>query len=196
MLVILEEVSNRKLVDENLVASLLQAEDNELPLLYDLTVLATRIIEDYTGRIFHVQRYREDIFENIDGRVLLSMYPIVEIVSVTCCNSDVEYKLLDAETGVLYIEPVARPAIASNLGIYPSGAVEYALVPVSVEYRAGYSEIPGEIQNACIELVKSMYLKRGSSSDVESENIGGYSVRYDMRRSLLDKLIGRWRGTI
>lgn len=65
-----------------------------------------------------------------------------------------------------------------------------AISNVKIVYTAGYSTIPADVDDACIELVKLKYNKKGSRG-VESEKIGSYSVTYskeDIPQDILDTL--------
>jgi hypothetical protein len=45
---------------------------------------------------------------------------------------------------------------------------------VVVRYTAGYVEIPGELEQICIDLTKQYYDKRNINSDLKREKIGDY----------------------
>lgn len=67
---------------------------------------------------------------------------------------------------------------------------------VIVDYNAGYSTVPDDVGQACIELVAAAYRARFKDANVDSETLGDYSytsaVR-DAQQDLLDNLLGSWK---
>jgi hypothetical protein len=52
-------------------------------------------------------------------------------------------------------------------------------VPLIIAYRAGFKDIPEDVQDACIQLVKSRWYARARDPNVKTENVAGvYSAEY------------------
>lgn len=176
---VISPAENRLLVNLNKVKIELNIEEDEI--LYQLIERASRMIEDYTHRIFVKQGYQETLNNINKDKIILSQIPVISIETILM-DEDIllSYDKFDAESGIVYLD---------------NWWGSFYIMPVNkiiIEYTAGYEEIPGEIENACIELVKDMYANRNSSVRVDSERIGSYSVSYGST-SILDKLIPHWR---
>jgi len=49
---------------------------------------------------------------------------------------------------------------------------------ISIAYTAGYATIPADLQMACLEWLKEVYLSSDRPSDVQMERAGDHEVRY------------------
>lgn len=160
------------LTDLATVKALLGITDNTQDSLLELLINAcTDYIERYCGRRFKAPASDVTEYYTGTGRPLLSTYnyPIITITSInerTGVNSFVtvpssEY-YHDANAGLIYL---------SNLTIKdPMG---YKIV-----YKAGYTTIPNDLNQACAQMVVREYNQRAGSGDVQSESLGEYSVTY------------------
>ncbi len=67
---------------------------------------------------------------------------------------------------------------------------------VVIEYTAGFSTIPDDVAQACVEIAAAAYRARFMDANVESESIGDYSYTSAVRTAgedLLDSLLSEWR---
>jgi hypothetical protein len=55
---------------------------------------------------------------------------------------------------------------------------------VRVDYTAGYSTIPADIERVALEMVQDAWTRRTSDNSVESESIGDYAVTYKAAEAL------------
>lgn len=76
-------------------------------------------------------------------------------------------------------EPAADIEIDESAGkVWVSGGVPEGRENVFVSYMAGYSTVPDDLEQACIDLVGEMFRSRQRDSTVRSETLGDYSVTY------------------
>lgn len=71
--------------------------------------------------------------------------------------------------------------------MYYSGKFDEGVGNFKVIYNAGYETIPNDIDQAAIQLISHYYNKR-KGSDVESESIGDYSVKYKSVEDTIQEL--------
>ena len=67
---------------------------------------------------------------------------------------------------------------------------------ILVEYTAGYSTIPDDLEQICIEMVSDAYNARGQDVSVSSESIGSYSYTLAQQVNIDDttaKRLAQWR---
>lgn len=109
------------------------------------------LVESYCNRKFteYVSVPKEEFFDGSDSFVYLEEFPVIEIVSVeTSADAGQTYSefleyYLDSEVGLL--ETVnSKPFVNTN---FPRRSLK-------VSYKAGYSEIPKDLQLACLDLVE------------------------------------------
>jgi len=165
----------------------------------DMIVRASSAIARETRRVFGV----ETVTETLDGsgsRLLgLSRTPIVEVTSVTEDGTAItDYLIEDAEAGALY----RAAGWGRSGGLRMWGTEAYAsgyILPgyqdqrYSVTYRAGYllpsdvnpylspadpQNLPGAVEQACLETVKAWFLERDTDTAVSSVKVGNLSVSY------------------
>lgn len=52
-------------------------------------------------------------------------------------------------------------------------------IPILVQYQAGYSDIPDDLQDAALQLVKAKWFARTRDPKLRSENVvGAYEAQY------------------
>jgi hypothetical protein len=72
-------------------------------------------------------------------------------------------------------EPAADFTTDTTAGILKYfGRFNRGFENVTVRYTAGYVEIPGDLEQICIDLTKQYYDKRNINSDLKKEKIGDY----------------------
>lgn len=165
----------------------------------DAIVRASSAIAKETRRVFGI----ETVTETLDGsgsRLLgLSRYPIFEVTEVLEDGTAItDYSVEDAEVGALYrANGWGRSGGLRMWGTeaYNSGYIlpGYQDLRYSVTYRAGYllpsdvdpyllpgdpQNLPGAVEQACLETVKAWYLSRDVDAAVSSVKVGNLSVSY------------------
>lgn len=176
-------------------------ETDDDDVLTDMIVRASSAIERECRRKFGV----ETVTETLDGtgsRLLgLSRYPIVEVTEVTedgTALESTEYSIEDADAGALYrANGWGRSGGLRMWGTeaYSSGYIlpGYQDQRYSVTYRAGYllpgqvnpfilpgtpENLPGAVEQACLETVKAWFGAREGVGDVSSLRIGQLQIEY------------------
>lgn len=160
-------------------------------LLLDMIARASSVIARETRRTFGI----ETVTETLDGsgsRILgLSRMPIVEVIGVTEDGTAItDYSVEDADAGALYrANGWGRSGGLRMWGTeaYSSGYIlpGYQDQRYSATYRAGYAlpaesgaNLPGAVEQACIETVKAWYFARDTDPAVSSVKVGQLSVSY------------------
>lgn len=165
----------------------------------DMIVRASSAIARETRRVFGV----ETVTETMDGsgsRLLgLSRTPIVEITEITEDGTAItDYTVEDAEAGALY----RANGWGRSGGLRMWGTESYAsgyILPgyqdqrYTVTYRAGYllpsdvnpyllpadpQNLPGAVEQACLETVKAWFMSRDVDPAVASIRVGQLAVAY------------------
>lgn len=167
---------------------------------------ASRRIQRYIGRELGVQQYQA-VMESYGGiNLQLPAYPVRAILRIfdgtdtgtATAISSTEYRL-DAKLGLLNRDIYGWPwswTQRQDIVLYePEPGREYKRY--LVEFSAGYI-LPGgkdsgstwdgttatgptldaDIQDACIELTRSLYLSRDRQPGVQSERVGDLSITY------------------
>ncbi len=137
---------------------------------------ASAAIEKYCGREF-AESERTETYDGDGSRELfVRTFPLGALETVTVVDADeTEYDgdgfRLDTRIGRIV------PKIGAGLSRFPAGVQN-----LRVTYTGGFSTIPADVQEACVQTVQAM---RGATSDsndagMQSERIGDYSyVRFD-----------------
>jgi hypothetical protein len=197
---VIEAASNALLTTRETVKrelSITTTDEDEI--ISDLIVRASSAIARETRRVFGV----ETVTETMDGtgsRLLgLTRTPIVEVTEVTEDGTAItDWLIEDAEAGALY-----RPSgwgISGGLRMWGTEAFASGYIlpgyrdqRYSVTYRAGYllpsdvnpyilpadpQNLPGAVEQACVETVKAAYFARDSDAAVGLVKVGNLSVSY------------------
>lgn len=104
---------------------------------------ASSQIHRYCDRIFPMQVYR-NVFHrdwwrtNLCGPLIAAAWPIVEVIGVSADGSVVDEYLVQADAGL----------------VYRSGYSGFTAADTVLDYRAGYAQIPADIEAAAIRLVR------------------------------------------
>jgi len=83
-----------------------------------------------------------------------------------------EYRV-DYSTGQIHIIADRFPGIRSDdasANRFPSG-----FYPVFVQYAAGYSTVPADLEQICIEIAADLYRERKQDKTITSESLGDYN---------------------
>jgi len=135
--------------------------------LINLINRVTDIMESWLKRKIKVRDYSEKYDGNGDYVLLLNQYPVNSISSLKIDGIE-----QDPSSYVLYGK---RGEIRLLAGYFPKGYQN-----VEVTYNAGYSNIPGLIEQACIEEVVARF-KRGQV-EIESPE-GAKSPSWELHQS-------------
>jgi len=117
--------------------------------------------------------------DNLDGNGLdwihVRNFPVLEIISCTITDHGGQAQTV-AVANLDHDDHTARVQFAeSNTGpyiVFPKGKNNIRMV-----YEAGYGRIPKAVQQACIQVVVSLYSRTSSSTTtgIQSERMGEYS---------------------
>lgn len=157
-----------------------------------LIAVASDIIERYCARKFGKATA---IVENVKGQggnlLILSRSPIIQVSSIK-----LDGELVDPATYELKTEHKAAGMVWRDAGWAWTASSFNAMTPVDaagmekrsyeVTYDAGYvlpkensgRDLPYDLEQACIELVTSLYRGRGRDKNIASEAVGSASRSY------------------
>lgn len=197
---VIEPASNALLTTRDRAKNELGIDSTEFDdLISDMIVRASSAIARETRRVFGV----ETVTETMDGtgsRLLgLSRTPVVEVTEVTEDGTAItDWLIEDDEAGALY--RANGWGISGGLRMwgteaYSSGYIlpGYRDQRYSVTYRAGYllpsevnpfltpgvpQDLPGAVEQACLETVKAWYLSRDVDANLSSVQVGQFRVSY------------------
>jgi uncharacterized phiE125 gp8 family phage protein len=134
----------------------------------NLITRATTFIQNETHRQLLETTYQETIDGDGTTKLFLSEYPIISVDTITI-DDDTVYSSDSAQDGASYYI-YNNPAIIRRSVNWPENYQN-----IVVTYDAGYSTIPGDLEQACIELVAFKYENKDyiglKSQDFGSENI-------------------------
>lgn len=154
-------------------------------LLDDLIQHASDYIVSYTGRKFAKETVVEKLPASGGAHMLLSRTPVVSITGVShdgTTISSTSYVLEDEKAGLIFRETGwADTAIyVSEITRRPS---RFGRKDWQFTYIGGYDlpgstsgqTLPGDLERACIELVKNWYLNRDKDQNLQVQRIGDTS---------------------
>lgn len=144
---------------------------------------ASSAIEAYCQRKFAQQRIIETMKSSGGTVLLLARYPVVTLHEVEYKSTTVaasKYFLDDAASGIL-ANPTDGWIRTSELDY----AIDYTYGYVLPSFSSGTVDLPMDIEQACIEMAKTLYLSRRRDPNLVSEYIPQvYSARYNGSNSL------------
>ena len=170
----------RRLVSVELIESTLGVSELTAESLADA---ATALIERYCDRVFAEQGYEERLPGNGTAVLRLSAFPVISVASVKVNGEDEEEYTLDAVRGWLYTkEGVWRDSFTMARIIELTPVFRANPTPnIVVEYRAGYAEIPVDLQRAALMLAQTIHKQQHVNGALSSESIGDWSYSVDTR---------------
>jgi hypothetical protein len=159
---------------------------------------ASARIRSLTNRVYGEERVTETVRSHGRTQLLLERTPLVEIHEVTFDGEVItDYEIKNRGAGTLY----RRAGWVWTAGLMPWGSgIEDFPAPGSeearfaVDYTAGYVlpsfpssftpnansvDMPEDIEDFCLQLVKVLYYARASDPSLASEKIGDYSYAKD-----------------
>jgi hypothetical protein len=115
---------------------------------------------------------------------------VLATVTLFAADTSSEYTY-DYDTGRLEIDQSWWAYWPLERGIMPD-----AVKSVLIEYTAGYSTIPDDLEQACIEVAAMMYRDRRRDAGLASESLGDYSYTRANRAevdAVMSGLLADWR---
>ena len=154
----------------------------------DLLVMASDAVRAHCDRLFETQVYSETLPGDGSQILVLSHRPIISISSVALSGSLItDYAIQDKEAGFLYREAGWQWTIAAYAGtLGPQPVPSGFLNDFTVVYKAGYNlpgdtatdtgvlNLPGSVEKATLDTVKSWFKSRSEVADVRSKKIGPF----------------------
>lgn len=137
-------------------------------LLTELIARTSDGIRSYCGRDFAAADHHEYHDGDASDTVLLDQRPALEVFALSEDGAAVA-----ADDFVVYPE---LGMVRLKSGVFRRGERN-----VYAEYRAGYEEIPGDVEQAAIQWTAAIYQARGAAGgrEIKSERVGDYAVTYD-----------------
>lgn len=151
-------------------------------LLQDLIDRASAEFEKVAKRVFSQATYT-DLHDGGHEALILRHRPIISVTSVIDYANPDSPLTLDSEDYVVYqdggyIQKGQRGTGSGWPGPYSSD-FPYGLQRWEIEYEAGYTTIPGDIEQAVIFAVQDWYGQMERDGAFQSERIGDYSYTID-----------------
>lgn len=136
-----------------------------------LITAASTFIQSWLNRTIAVQAYSQTLNGTNSKSMMLANAPIVSISSLTINGSVIAPAADSQSSGYLYDDNT----------VYLSGYTFWrGLQNIKISYSAGYSVIPYDIAQACIELV-AMRFKEKERIGLASQAIGGETTAYSIK---------------
>ena len=168
---------------------------------------ATDMIETYCGHRFLRATYTDEVYSGNNGyRLPLRNWPVVSISSISNRTGDFNnpsWTTVDSGNYTLVTEGGKdRGLVYSAIG-WPSSSGNF-----KITYIAGYAttaDIPGDIKEACIELVSFLYARAKATPGMKSETLGRYSYTLEtptsgkggiIERLGLDSILDAYRNMV
>jgi len=206
MIEVLQPADNKKLTTLQAVKEELQIDNAESDeLLERLIDEASAYIVRYCRRPFALETYRETVAGYGGLYLVLSMRPIVDVISVKEDGNAIDdYEIESPDAGILYRRSgwSWSPALEWLITWHPSPN-EY-VKRYEVTYKAGYvlppdpnRTLPEDIERACIDIVRTWFNDAKRIDAIQSESLGDYSVTYARTATTeSDKILDRWIAAI
>lgn len=129
--------------------------DDDDSLIADLITESITHVENYTNRIIETAAVAES-FDGFSTPLVLTKTPLVTIQSITYLDGDeVEQTLATYTLDRRKTYPEITPAYGES---WPS--TSGAIQSVTVNYTAGYSDMPGPLRRAALMILSSLYEQR------------------------------------
>ena len=151
-----------------------------------ITTLITRaqaMMERYCNRVFESASYTED-HSGGSSTIQLKNTPVTAVASVSSLDASGNATALpstgyrfDGDTGILSVTSgdddyyFTDRAVGSSALTSPSFPCGFRNIRVA--YTGGYSSIPTDLVQVCIELTANLYQNRRTNPSMAQENIGG-----------------------
>lgn len=154
----------------------------------------SRVIEEWCGRGFIKQTYRETLPGHGGTTLMLAVTPVISITEITYDGSVIDatgYSLQEPVEGFVYRGTgwswTAR--LHQDIGSWPYPGSEEFLY--QVDYIAGYDPptaliptIPGSVERAAIITVKDWYLNKGRNPTLKGLKVADAEFEYDIESDM------------
>lgn len=141
-------------------------------LLQSLVQSASGFIQSWLNRQFELQEYT-DVWDGTDlYTYMFKAYPVQSISSVVVNSINVPASSGPKISGYAFDE--RRLVIRGNYTFLKG------LLNCSVTYRAGFDDVPFEIEQACIELIANRY-KEKDRIGLQSKGLAGETIAFSMK---------------
>lgn len=120
-------------------------------------------IENSTNRVFSITDYTEVRDGTGNSKMPVCFAPIIEIISVKI--NDIEYDVKNTQSLIYF----------SNGNIFPAG-----IMNVELKYKAGYSSVPLDVKEACIELVAYKF-KQKDRIGLNGKTLAGEVISFEQK---------------
>lgn len=187
MLVVVTPASSKRLTTLEAVKTELQipvSDTTKDALLLNYIDQASGRIARECDRTFGEATYEETLPGYGRPQILLSETPVTQVVSVLIQGQAVTDYRLDQSAGMLYRQAGWPWTVSGRPGTIVSHPGD-DLPLITVTYKAGFilpgaqnPTLPGELERACITLVKLMYKAQTRDPAITQERIGDYQAVY------------------
>ncbi len=159
-------------------------------IITDMVDQASAAIVSYCNRQFAQETVEETIPTTGSCNILLTRTPIISISSITFNGVTVaatEYFINEPEAGMVFNPSGWGDTAQRSYGLSRTPVQNSRAYLLKATYTAGYippgysgsPAMPSDIERACIELVKSLWLARKLNPNIESESVPDVgSVKY------------------
>jgi hypothetical protein len=165
-----------------------QPTDQEsMVLISDLIDRASDAIVTHCDRPFALQTYQETVSGYGTSRIMLSVTPVVSVTSILDFSNSpvVDFNLEDPETGVLY-RRIGWNWLTSigwdrTMYVIPRGEDPNYVAVYAAGYfvpDTGFSTLPGDVEQACIETVIAWYQAQSRDPNIISKRTRDTMITY------------------
>lgn len=163
-----------------------------------LIEVCSDLIEKYCNRIFLAADYTDEKHNgNRDNSIFVKNPPINSLSQISIAGEEdtnldfddeiFEYDVGSGEVWWKSLILLSSISVIDYIGYYPNGRNN-----VLITYNGGFSEIPGGIKLACVDMVKAAFSPEMGFGNIEFEKLGQYF--YKLRKEQIDRtLLGHRR---
>jgi len=144
---------------------------NDDALLTRLISAASTFIQSWLNRQIASQSYTQTLNGNASRKMVLENWPITAVSSLTIDGVVVSQSPNSQTTGYMFDDKVVYLISRSFCR---------GLQNIVISYTAGYSSVPLDIAQACIELVSMRYRERDRIG-LASKAVGGETTAYSLK---------------
>lgn len=140
-------------------------------LLTRLIDSVTKDIEQYCSRTMASASYTDTMDGNGGRKMPLLQFPITAVVGVTINGQSIPVRTSPTSFGFTF----------SDSQVHLTGyTFDYGIDNVSIDYTAGYSTIPADLEQACIETVLLRYKSRDRVG-ITDKTLSGQRISFEGR---------------
>jgi len=161
---------------ESVKAYLGLTNDDDQALIEAMIDSVSAVIETFCQRKFKSRAYVEYYSGDGTTELMVDQYPVTAITDIW---DDVNHDFTDSykidTSNILFSD------IGSNLSdgivLLEGDTFRSGVKNVKISYTAGYTTIPLDLADACIQFVAKVFNLRGKQG-IESEKIGNYAIKF------------------